>query len=68
MFIQSMILKKLKKIEELIKNPVNKEENHKLMLEYIHAAFAKGQKNDISKENLFSRYCKEIERLTNSKV
>jgi len=62
-------IKKIKKkIEELIKNPVNKEENHKLMLEYIHAAFAKGQKNDISKENLFSRYCKEIERLTNSKV
>ena len=48
------------------------------MLEYVHAAFAKGQKYNLwddqilknisLKESLFNNYCKEIERLTKYKV
>ena len=32
------------KINFLIKNPVDKKENHSEMLEYVHAAFVNGQK------------------------
>ena len=56
------------KIGYLMKNPINKKENHTKMLEYIHAAFVTGQKNNISKDDLYLKYSKEIERLTNLKV
>ena len=56
------------KIENLSKNPIDKKTNHKKMLEYIHAAFVKGQKNNMSKDDLYNEYTKEIERLTNLRV
>ena len=56
------------KINYLIKNPVNKGENHTKMLEYVHAAFVNGQKKNITKDDLYILYIKEIERLTNLKV
>ena len=56
------------KINYLIKNPVDKKKNHTKMLEYVHAAFVNGQKKNISKDDLYTEYSKEIERLTNLKV
>jgi lipid A disaccharide synthetase len=66
------------KINEILNQEVDKNKNHKRMLEYIHAAFKKGQKYDLwnnnlqnninLKKELLENYCKEIERLTKLKV
>ncbi len=66
------------KIREILNQEVDKNESHKKMLEYIHAAFVKGEKynlwdNDLQKnvnlrKKLFENYFKEIERLTALKV
>jgi len=66
------------KIKNVLKNQIDREGNYKKMLEYVHAAFVKGQKYNLwddqilknisLKESLFNNYCKEIERLTKYKV
>ena len=66
------------KINEILNQEVDKNKNHKRMLEYIHAAFKKGQKYDLwnndlqnninLKKELLENYCKEIGRLTKLKV
>ena len=43
-------IKKIKKIEELIKNPVNKEENHKLMLDIFTQHLQKVKKMTYKRE------------------
>jgi len=57
-----------KKIKEITVITNNKKENHKKMIEYIHAAFTKGYNVNISDEDLFIKYFKEIGRLTQLKV
>jgi len=72
-------LKNIKqKIREVLNQEIDKNESHKRMLEYIHAAFVKGEKYDLwnndlqtnanLRKKIFEIYCKEIERLTKLEV